>query len=129
MRIFRRSPDLSHQVSDLKIQDDSSFVEPLVRKCMKRFMNINKLQTVIQDSLNKRELSHQTKILVKIIRYINQQPRGKEISSDMLVASIRAFLQKHDSTESIFLGEALIGEIESVAARRRLIGIYISLTN
>ena len=125
MRIFRRSPDLSQLVSDLKIQDDSSFVEPLVRKCMKRFMNINKLQTVIQDSLNKRELSHQTKILVKIIRYINQQPRGKEISSDMLVASIRA-LQKHDSTESIFLGEALIGEIESVAARRRLAGIYIS---
>ena len=125
MRIFRRSPDLSQLVSDLKIQDDSSFVEPLVRKCMKRFMNINKLQTVIQDSLNKRELSHQTKILVKIIRYINQQPRGKEISSDMLVASIRA-LQKHDSTESIFLGEALLGEIESVAARRRLAGIYIS---
>ena len=125
MRIFRRSPDLSQLVSDLKIQDDSSFVEPLVRKCMKRFMNINKLQTVIEDSLNKRELSHQTKILVKIIRYINQQPRGKEISSDMLVASIRA-LQKHDSTESIFLGEALIGEIESVAARRRLAGIYIS---
>ena len=88
-------------------------------------MNINKLQTVIQDSLNKRELSHQTKILVKIIRYINQKPRGKEISSDMFVASIRA-LQKIDSTESIFLGEALIGEIESIAARRRLAGIYIT---
>ena len=126
MRIFRKPPDLSNIVNDLKIEDDSYFVKSLLRKCMKRFMNINKIHSVISDSLDGEKISHQTQLLIKIIRYINVKPRGKEISKDMFIASIRA-LEKFDSIECLLLGEELIQEIKSTAAYRRMIGMYISL--
>ena len=53
--------------------------------------------------------SHTKQLLIKIIRYINSKPRGKEISKD-ICASIRA--GEFDSTESLLLGEELIQEID-----------------
>ena len=126
MRIFRKPPDLHNIIIDLGLEQDSNFVKPMLKKCMKRFMNINKLQSVISNFLDEEEISHQTQLLIKIIRYINSKPRGKEISKDIYIASIRA-LEKFDSTECLLLGEELIEEIDSTAACRRMIGIYISL--
>ena len=49
-------------IIDLGLEKDSNFVKLMLKKCMKRFMNINKLQNVISNSLNEEEISHQTVI-------------------------------------------------------------------
>ena len=93
---------------------------------MRRFMNLNKLEQVIFNSLSKDKVSHQTQILIKLISYIYIQPKGKEISTDMFVASVRA-LEKVDPSESLILGETLVERIPSIPVYRRMIGIYITL--
>ena len=89
-------------------------------------MNLNKLEQVISNSLTKDKVSHQTQILIKLISYIYIQPKGKEISTDMFVASVRA-LEKVDPSESLILGETLVERIPSIPVYRRMIGIYITL--
>ena len=126
MRIFRNPPNLQNTVSDLGLENDESYVNNLLKQCMRRFMNLNKLEQVIFNSLTKDRVSHQTQILIKLIPYVYNKPKGKEISTDMFVASIRA-LQKIDSSESLILGEALLEQIPSIPVYRRMIGIYITL--
>ena len=126
MRIFRQPPNLHNVVIDLKLENDALFVESLLSKCMRRFMNINKLEQVIFNSLSKDEVSHQTQILIKLIPYVYNKPKGKEISTDMFVASVRA-LEKIDPSESLILAETLAEQISSIPVYRRMIGIYITL--
>ena len=126
MRIFRNPPNLQNAVIDLGLENDESYVNNLLKQCMRRFMNINKLEQVIFNSLTKDRVSHQTQILIKLISYIYIQPKGKEISTDMFVASVRA-LEKMDPSESLILGETLVQQIPSIPVYRRMIGIYITL--
>ena len=126
MRIFRNPPNLQNAVIDLGLENDESYVNNLLKQCMRRFMNLNKLEQVIFNSLTKHKVSHQTQILIKLISYIYIQPKGKEISTDMFVASVRA-LEKVDPSESLILGETLVEQIPSIPVYRRMIGIYITL--
>ena len=126
MRIFRNPPNLQNAVIDLGLENDESYVNNLLKQCMRRFMNLNKLERVIFNSLTKHSVSHQTQILIKLISYIYTQPKGKEISTDMFVASVRA-LEKVDPSESLILGETLVEQIPSIPVYRRMIGIYITL--
>ena len=119
MRIFRNPPNLQNTVTDLGLENDESYVNNLLKQCMRRFMNLNKLEQVISNSLTKHKVSHQTQILIKLISYIYIQPKGKEISTDMFVASVRA-LEKVDQSESLILGETLVKRIPSIPVYRRI---------
>ena len=126
MRIFRRAPNLKNIMVDLDFKKESKFVNSIIAKCMKRFMNITKLESVIFEYLEKENIDVQTAILIKLIRYIHNQPNGKEISNDMFVASLRA-VQRIDISESLVLGESLKNDFFSIAVYRRMIGLYISI--
>jgi len=53
MRIFRNPPNLQNAVMDLGLENDESYVNNLLKQCTRRFMNLNKLEQVIFNSLTK----------------------------------------------------------------------------
>ena len=82
----------------------------------------------ISKNLNKLSLPNQCKLIVRLIRYLNDTKNGELIAQDIFVSSIRA-VQKLSVNEAIVIGEELIDEIFSIAVIRRMIVLYVSQNN
>ena len=91
-------------------------------------MNIKKMEFEISKNLNKLSLPNQCKLIVRLIRYLNETKNGDLIAQDIFVSSIRA-VQKLSVNEAIVIGEELIDEIFSIAVIRRMIVLYVSQNN
>ena len=91
-------------------------------------MNIKKMEFEISKNLNKLSLPNQCKLIVRLIRYLNDTKNGELIAQDIFVSSIRA-VQKLSVNEAIVIGEELIDEIFSIAVIRRMIVLYVSQNN